>query len=994
MKRIARFLKAITFIAATLFFTVNATAASGDVDPTFKATLAVVPGNDVYQTAVQPDGKTVIFGQFHVVDGIARDGLARLNADGTLDTSFNPPKLTFFGGPVLVTAIAIQTDGKIVIAGRFTSLNGVYRGGLARLNSDGTPDTAFNSSTALNGLVQGIAMRLDSDGSIVFSADKNFGGPANHPVLIRVNSDGSFNKEIFGSTAADLLFLPDGKILRSVIDGVQRLNPDLTTDGAFQEISVTGRLARQSDGKIIVAGSFSTYNEFPIGKIARFNVDGSFDATFNTNNDGANNPIYTVAVLPNDKIVIGGIFSSYNSVNRQKIAILNSDGTLDSSNPQTDFLAVNDLDVRDDGTFFAGGTTPTQTPFVHGPIVLLNSDGSRVASFSAKIGWGAPGLRLFVLPDGKFFASGLFNNATGAFRNGLAKFNADGSVDSTFDPTAFTSTFPTFNAIGVQADDKIIVGGANTGRNLTRLNSDGSLDIEFPNTPVVHDTKIQQDGNILVSGIDSGTTPFIRRYNANGTLDTTFNVSVNDDVLKIVLQPDGKVLIAGDFLQVNSANRGRIARLNTDGSLDTTFNPPSGANAAVYDAALQSDGKVIIGGIFSGVNFSTQANIARLNTDGSLDAGFNPQVSGAVETLKVQPDDRVLIGGAFEAVNNTVRPRIARLTKNGSLDFRFDPGTGTNNVTDIEMQPDGRVLAVGNFQSFDGSLAIGIVRLLNSLTSHSLYDFDGDGRADISVFRPSTNRWYELRSSDSQVEETTFGAAGDIPVAADFDGDGKTDEAIFRPSTGSWWYQSSIDNSHNAVQFGQAGDVPRPSDFDGDGRSDFIVYRPSTSVWYRLGTTGQVSVMQFGTAEDKPVVGDFDGDGKSDVAVYRPSTGTWWYAASGTAGQFHAVQFGISTDIPAPADFDGDGRTDLAVYRPSQGVWYILKSSNGSVVTTAFGISEDRPVPADYDGDGQADIAVFRPSTGVWYLLQSTSGFGAVQFGITEDRPIPGSFIQ
>jgi hypothetical protein len=316
--------------------------------------------------------------------------------------------------------------------------------------------------------------------------------------------------------------------------------------------------------------------------------------------------------------------------------------------------------------------------------------------------------------------------------------------------------------------------------------------------------------------------------------------------------------------------------------------------------------------------------------------------------------------------------------------------TGVFNM-DVKIIP-----RIGQLQSSLISVNIEVGATVNSsfdfIPTNTNFDFDNDGKADVAVFRPSTNIWYRLLSGNSGLLQNNFGSAGDIPTPADFDGDGKTDMAIFRPSTGTFWYQSSINNAQMATQWGQAGDIPRPSDFDGDGKADFVLYRPAENNWYRLGSTGQISNKNFGAASDKPVIGDFDGDGKSDVAIYRPSTGTWWYQSSINNAQI-ATQFGNSVDVPSPADFDGDGKTDFAVFRPTTGVWYILNSRNGTATIIPFGTLEDKPIPADYDGDGKSDIAVFRPSTGIWYLLQSTSGFAGLQFGISSDVPIPNSFV-
>lgn len=269
-------------------------------------------------------------------------------------------------------------------------------------------------------------------------------------------------------------------------------------------------------------------------------------------------------------------------------------------------------------------------------------------------------------------------------------------------------------------------------------------------------------------------------------------------------------------------------------------------------------------------------------------------------------------------------------------------------------------------------------------------DFDGDGRTDISVFRPSDGIWY-LNRSTSGFSATAFGLSADIPTPGDFDGDGKTDIAVFRSSSGVWYRLNSSNGQFIAYQFGISGDIPQSGDFDGDGKDDIAVWRPSTSVWYRVNSSnGQFFAYQFGLPEDKPVAGDYDGDGKDDITVWRPSTGVW-YRLNSSNGQFNVVAFGLPEDRPAPADYDGDGREDIAVFRPSSGVWYRLNSSNGQFSALAFGLNGDLPAPGDYDGDGKSDEAVYR--NGTWYINRSTGGYSVSVFGLTSDVPVPGKYV-
>ncbi len=272
------------------------------------------------------------------------------------------------------------------------------------------------------------------------------------------------------------------------------------------------------------------------------------------------------------------------------------------------------------------------------------------------------------------------------------------------------------------------------------------------------------------------------------------------------------------------------------------------------------------------------------------------------------------------------------------------------------------------------------------------FDFFGDGKTDLTVFRPSSGNWY-IQTSENQYQTVNWGIASDIIVPADYTGDGKSDIAVWRPSNGVWYIQNYF-GSPKFVQFGINGDIPVPSDYDGDGFHDLAVYRPSTGVWYILNTSNSQTVaIQFGLAEDVPTIGDFDGDGKADIAVWRPSTGVW-YRLNSSDNSFYAFQFGLSEDKPVAADFDGDGKTDISVFRPSTGVWYRINSSNNSFYAEQFGLTEDLPVAADYDGDGKADIAVWRPSTSIWYIQQSTAGFTAKYFGLSEDKPAQNCIYQ
>lgn len=277
------------------------------------------------------------------------------------------------------------------------------------------------------------------------------------------------------------------------------------------------------------------------------------------------------------------------------------------------------------------------------------------------------------------------------------------------------------------------------------------------------------------------------------------------------------------------------------------------------------------------------------------------------------------------------------------------------------------------------------------------FDFDGDGKSDVSVFRPDAGEWWYLRSSDGGNRAYQFGAGTDAIAPADFTGDGKTDVAFWRPSTGEWYILRSEDGTFYSFPFGAPGDVPSPADYDGDGKADAAVFRPSSSTWFvNRSSDGQTSIIAFGTSGDKPVPADYDGDGKADVAIYRPngtSGGEWWYLRS-SDGANRAFAFGASGDQTVPADYTGDGKADIAFFRPSIGAWFILRSEDSSFYSFPWGTTGDLPTPGDYDGDGKADAAVFRPLNASWYAFRSTGGPLITQFGTTGDRPAPNAYVR
>ncbi|MEP7148421.1 MAG: M36 family metallopeptidase [Acidobacteriota bacterium] len=387
-----------------------------------------------------------------------------------------------------------------------------------------------------------------------------------------------------------------------------------------------------------------------------------------------------------------------------------------------------------------------------------------------------------------------------------------------------------------------------------------------------------------------------------------------------------------------------------------------------YDTEAGWDGGVleisIAGGAFTDI-ITAGGSFLQNGYNGILGAGVNNPLANR----------NAWNGSSNGYVTSIVRLPASAGGQNIQLRFRFG---ADDNTTGQGPNPGWYVDGIRVVGSYSCSF--------NPTAIRSRADFDGDGKTDLSVFRPSEGNWY-LNRSTAGFTVINWGLSNDLLAPGDFDGDNKADTAIFRPSTGTWWILRSSDSGFTSTAFGVSGDLPVAGDYDGDNKTDIAVFRPSNNTWYVLKSTGGIIISTFGAAGDLAVPGDYDADGKTDIAVYR--AGQWWIAQS--TGGVTTTNFGVGTDRAVPADYDGDNKDDIAVYRPSNGTWYILRSTNGSVDFIPFGISTDIPVPGDYDGDGKDDQAVYR--NGVWYLNRSTSGFLATSFGLSSDVAIPSEYI-
>jgi hypothetical protein len=418
--------------------------------------------------------------------------------------------------------------------------------------------------------------------------------------------------------------------------------------------------------------------------------------------------------------------------------------------------------------------------------------------------------------------------------------------------------------------------------------------------------------------------------NGNGGGTVTYTVAANTGAERI-----GTITIAGQTFTITQAGNGSVTPTPTP----TPTSTPSSCTITLSPTNLTFSAQASTGSFAVTVNTCawTASTTASWITINSANGTGNASVSISV-------------------VANTGPARTASITVNGqTFTVNQDAGAAQRRVT---------------------------------------FDFDGDGKADYSTFRPELGEWWYLRSIDGGNRAFQFGSSDDKMVPADYTGDGKTDVAFYRPEKGEWFILRSEDYSYYSFPFGIAEDIPAPADYDGDQKADAAVYRPSTNTWYVMKSTGGFAVEQFGASGDVPVVADYNGDGKADLALYNKSTSTWKTKTANSSTTLSL--FRESTQKAVPADYTGDGKADIAFYNPANGEWYIIRSENQTSYTVSFGGLGDIPTPADIDGDGKTDLVIYRPSTATWWYSASASGgqHRATQFGISTDKPVPNAYVR
>ena len=520
-----------------------------------------------------------------------------------------------------------------------------------------------------------------------------------------------------------------------------RLNPDGTIDESFNTgTGFNGKIYAsflQDDGKIILGGSFTSYNGITAGRLIRLNSDGSYDSTFNTAIAATTGIVYDIAFQSDGKIIIVGSFTKYNNTTVNRVARLFPNGSLDSSflTGSGSALNVSHVRVLPSGKITLTGNFTTFNGIPANRIIRLNINGTLDTDFSTGTGFDGNINAAALQPDGKIILGGSFSTYKGVAANRIIRLNEDGTIDESFQ-TGLGFNKDGVLVIKINADGEIMVGTSFSGlynnkefNRLIFLNADGTLHPDFdigtgPATASVFSLEFDDEGNWFIGGsffvFNGHNQGKLAKINSEGEHDSAYlssGIGFDNSVFSILPLPSKKIIVGGNFKKFNEVPVSKITCLLEDGSIDHSFNiQNSGANNLIKTAILQTDGKVILGGNFTKYNDVLSNRLVRILENGQIDTSFilGEGFNGQINSLAIQPDQKIIAGGSFTKFNGSSlnAGRIVRLLPDGSKDPSFDTGSGADGIIEIvALQPDGKILAGGRFKTFNNLPFAGLVRL-------------------------------------------------------------------------------------------------------------------------------------------------------------------------------------------------------------------------------------------------------------------------------------------
>ncbi len=731
IKRAAGILAAIGFVLLAPF----ASQAQSIVSP---AIAQVFDGGTIYAIAVQPaDGKVVVGGSFAYVNGTARKNLARFNTDGSLDSSWNP------GADAIVKALAVDNAGNLYVGGDFTTIGGQSRSYLAKLSSAGTVDVTWNPSPS--GTVYTLAFDV-GNGNLYVGGQFGLIGGQPRPFIARLASgtgtvDGTWNPTANAAVHVLRLDGPGGNLYAggdfTTIGGFARNRiARLSTSGAGSadswapQADSTVRAIRIDAGQVFVGGDFSSIGGQFRTAIAKISAAGTGGAdTWNANVSG-----WSVHSLDFDgagNLYAAGIFSQIGGQTRDRVAKLSqSSGLADAAwNAGLDnsYAPVHSV-VFHPGMVFVGGTFQTSSGQARGGFAALSpSTGASNAAWPVVLGGSGYAGAISRDSSGRTVIGGPFM-ALGdktTIRLNIARFNADGSVDSTWNPGADGGVYAlAHDAAGnVFAAGSFKTIGSQARMGLAKLAGSGSgaADATWNPAPSGSISAMRHDGagGLFVGGYFTSIGGQARNNIAKlsdsgaGAADASWNPNADNSVQSLVLDGAGNVFVAGGFLNIGGQARNRIAKLSAGGTgtADPSWNP----NADQFVHSLALDGtSVFAGGSFANVGGQARAGLVKLSTTGTgaVDATWAPGVNAMVEALAADGGGYLYVGGGFTSVGGVARDNIARVSTTGigSVDSGWNPAAD-GSVVALLVESASRLHVGGYFRNIAGQPWAGYVVL-------------------------------------------------------------------------------------------------------------------------------------------------------------------------------------------------------------------------------------------------------------------------------------------
>lgn len=683
-------------------------------------------------TAIPGYQNLVILGQFESYKTTLYNGIAKFNSAGDVDTSFNMG----IGFNSSLNDLIQQPDGTLVAVGSFTRYSGSSYNRIVKLNQNGTIDAQFKVGAGFNG--DPYAVMRQSDGK-----------------LVCVGTFTSYS----GSTRR----------------GIARINTDGTLDASFPNAAVSGsalaQVVQQSDGKLILAGWITGYSGSARNGLVRVNTNGVIDETFKVGTGVAANSLTAIAIQSDDKIIIGGSFTSYSGSLINRIARINTDGTLDTTYKVGTGLSpqpYGGFTIQSDGKIIV--TVLSNVTYsgsaLAGPIVRINTDGTRDLTFTSSFAMGqsnTPNKATSVASDGTIYhagsSPGTINNTY--YQGYLMRMTSTGNRDEGFDigyslPSAsrgfvkrnqspkgmvasgsggafiygpYGNIYKSFPYRGIVAIDKTgdptssIAGDFNIKVRGT-ASADGSGGGFGAGT--VYKAYKTTNNKIVACGTFSawggGSQGRIIRILSDGNRDSALRIGAgaNNTVQDIAVDSSTQqMVLVGAFGTYSGSTATRIVKINEFGSIDTSFKVGAGFTTEPRSVAIQSDGKVLVG---HGGNYSQSIQVPRLvriNTDGTIDTAFSSSAGTGPNAIPIwiipQPDNKILIGTNFTSYNGVSSQYICRVNSDGTRDTDFKVGVGFNgNISALTLQSDGKIMALGSFTSYSGSAIAGLARLNSS----------------------------------------------------------------------------------------------------------------------------------------------------------------------------------------------------------------------------------------------------------------------------------------